>query len=143
MNTNLITVGAGVARLAAAMIAADLTVAVGSTDTVIQTAATQADGFYDGLQVVVRNAAGAVARKISNYSNTNGTFTLDLALPFIPSPGDEFIVLGRITSAAASVDNNAVATAVWAKSILTPAGGSYGELVNLIGDQTGLIPALV
>jgi hypothetical protein len=99
--------------------------------------------FYDRLVVVVRNAAGAVARTISVYLNSNGSLTLDSALPFTPGAGDEVIILGRVASAAAAVDNSAIATAVWAKSILSPSGGSYGELVNQVSGQTGLIPALV
>jgi hypothetical protein len=97
--------------------------------------------FYDRLVVVVRNAAGAVARTISVYLNSNGSLTLDSA--FTPGAGDEVIILGRVASAAAAVDNSAIATAVWAKSILSPSGGSYGELVNQVSGQTGLIPALV
>jgi len=130
-----------ITSLAAAIIAADLVVAAGSTSTVVKTNATQATGFYDGLIIVAINAAGTVARSVTSYSNTDGAFTLDSALPFTPSVSDRFIVLGRIASAAAAVDNSAVATAVWAKSILSPTVGSYGELVNQIGDLTSLIPA--
>lgn len=129
--------------LAAAVIAADLVVASGSTSTVLRTNALQPDGFYDGLIAVAINSAGTVARKINAYDQTNGEFTLDIALPFTPSAADRFIVLGRIASAAAAVDTNAVAIAVWARSILAPNAGSYGELVNQIGSNAALIPAIV
>ena len=129
--------------LIAAIIAADLLVEVGSTDTVIKTGATQADSFYDGLVVVISNMAGTVARKVNLYNQADGTFTLDQALPFTPSVGDRFIVLGRIASATANIDNNAVAIAVWARSILAPTVGSYGELTNKIGNNTSVIPALL
>ena len=131
------------AAIAASIIAADLLATTGSTTTIVKTGATQADSFYDGLIVVVSNIAGTVARKINSYSQTDGAFTLDTALPFVPSVGDRFIVLGRIASAAASVDNNAIAIAVWARSTLSPTVGSYGELVNQIGDLAALIPSIV
>ena len=140
-QTSVNTLQTSVNTLAAAIIAADLTAASGSTSTVINTAATQATGFYDGLIVVIQNSSGNVARSITSYDNTNGAFTLDSALPFTPTIGDRFIVLGRIASAAAAVDTNAVAIAVWARSILSPTVGSYGELVNQIGDLAALIPA--
>lgn len=140
-QTSITTLQTSITSLAAAIIAADLVVAAGSTSTVVKTNATQATGFYNGLVIVSINAAGAVARTITSYSNTDGAFTLDSALPFTPSASDRFIVLGRVASAAASVDNNAVAIAVWARSILSPTVGSYGELVNQIGDLTALIPA--
>ena len=129
--------------LIAAIIAADLLVEAGSTDTVIKTGATQADSFYDGLVVVISNMAGTVARKVNLYNQADGTFTLDQALPFTPNVGDRFIVLGRIASATANIDNNAVAIAVWARSILAPTVGSYGELTNKIGNNTSVIPALL
>lgn len=143
VNTNVNAVAVDINLLISAIIAADLVAAVGSTSTVIRTNATQASGFYDGLQVVIINSSGAVARKINGFVNANGEITVDTALPFTPTAGDQIIILGRIASAAAAVDYNAAATAVWAKSILTPVGGSYGELTNLIGDRTSIIPALI
>src|SRR6056300_1352115 len=55
------TAGGRLFGLSQALVAARLTVAAGSTTTVINTDATQLDGFYDGLQVVVVNAEGTVA----------------------------------------------------------------------------------
>jgi len=129
--------------LAATIIAADLTIASGSTTTQIRTGATQVDGFYDGLICVIMNAAGIVARTITSYENSNGAFNLDIALPFTPGIGNRFVVLGRVASAAASVDNNAIAIAVWARSIAAATVGSYGELCNKVKTNTGLIPALL
>lgn len=127
--------------LIAAIVAADLTAAAGSTNLQIRTSATQASNFYDGLICVIINAAGSVARTVTSFNNTNGAFNLDIALPFTPIVGDRFVVLGRVASAAASVDNSAVALAVWAQSKLSPAVGSYGELVNNMKLETGIIPA--
>lgn len=136
-------INSAVNSLAAAVIAADLIIAAGSTTTAIRTNAIQATGFYDGLICVIFNSAGTVARTITSYDNTNGTFNLDIATPFTPTNTDRFIVLGRVASAAASVDNNAVAIAVWARSVLAPSVGSYGELINKVNTKTGLIPALL
>jgi len=60
----------------------------------VETDATKADGFYDGLTVVVRNAAGNVARRIASYVQADGAFYFDDDLPFTPAAGDEVIVLG-------------------------------------------------
>jgi len=60
----------------------------------VETDATKADGFYDGLTVVVRNAAGNVSRRIASYVQSNGTFLFDDDLPFAPAAGDEVVVLG-------------------------------------------------
>jgi hypothetical protein len=60
----------------------------------VETDATQADGFYDGLTVVVRNASGNVSRRIASYVQTDGVFYFDDDLPFTPAAGDEVIVLG-------------------------------------------------
>lgn len=68
--------------------------ATGGTATAVETDATKADGFYDGLTVVVRSADGNVSRRIASYSQTDGTFSFDDGLPFTPAPGDEVIVLG-------------------------------------------------
>ena len=139
VNNNLITVSNNINRIKAAIIVADLLAAAGSTSTIIRTNATQADDFYNNLQVVIVNTAGVVARKIDDYANTNGAITVDNALPFTPSPGDSVIIMGQVASTLPET----IATAIWAKSILTPTGGSYGELVNQIGSQTVLIPALL
>lgn len=76
-----------------ALIMAVLTASGGGVDGV-ETNATQVDGFYDGLTVVVRNAAGNVARVIDSYEQTNGVFYFTEDLTFVPAAGDEVIVLG-------------------------------------------------
>jgi len=76
-----------------ALVMAVLTATGGTADTV-ETNATQADGFYDDLTAVVRNASGNVSRRIDSYANANGTFTFEDDLPFTPVAGDEVIVLG-------------------------------------------------
>lgn len=143
VDTQLDTIQSSVTALASAVIAADLTIASGSTTSQIRTNATQADGFYDGLICVITNSAGTVARTITSYEQVNGVFNLDIALPFTPSASDRFVVLGRVASAAASVDNNAIAIAVWARSILSPSAGSYGELVNTLNRKASLHTALL
>lgn len=143
INLKLDTLQTSLTTLAGAVIAADLLVAPGSTATEIRTAATQASGFYDGLICVVSNLAGTVARTITVYSQTNGAFTLDTALPFTPSVSDRFVVLGRVASAAAAVDNTAIAIAVWARSVLSPTAGSYGELMNKVDRKTSFIQTMV
>jgi len=78
-----------------ALIMAVLTASGGGVDGV-ETNATQADGFYDGLTAVVRNASGNVSRRIASYVQTDGTFYFDDDLPFTPAAGDDVIVLGLL-----------------------------------------------
>jgi len=89
----LAQVDANVADIHDALIMAVLTASGGAVDGVL-TNATQADGFYDGLTLVVRNADGSVARRIDSYVQADGTFYFDDDLPFVPAAGDEVIVLG-------------------------------------------------
>ena len=92
-------------------VAATLVVAVGSTSTVVRTDATQADNFHDGLTLVVINTTGTVSRNIQSYSNTNGAFTLDMALPFTPATSDRAMV----------VNSNELTQLIFANSALIPA----------------------
>lgn len=85
-----------------ALIMARLTATGGDADT-IETNATKADGFYDGLVVVVRNAAGNVARRIKSYVQTDGAFEVP-DLPFTPAAGDDVIVLGALGEVACADD---------------------------------------
>jgi hypothetical protein len=89
----LAQVDVNVADIHDALIMAVLTASGGAVDGVL-TNATQADGFYDWLTLVVRNAAGNVSRRIDSYVQTDGTFYFDDDLPFIPAAGDDVIVLG-------------------------------------------------
>jgi hypothetical protein len=116
-----------------AVIAADLTTAAGSSSTEVRTGATQADNFYNELVLLVRNAAGVVARRITDYALTDGAFTVDPALPFTPSPGDRVIVLGRTASSA--VDPGPIADAVWDEALAGHLGaGSTGEALDQARD---------
>lgn len=90
--------------LVQALVMANLAAAAGSTASVVKTAAAQPDGFYDGLVAVVRSAAGNVPRRIASY--VAGEFTLEPALPFTPSPGDQFIVLGQLGEVAIAGDTD-------------------------------------
>jgi hypothetical protein len=69
------------------------TAQTGSTTTSIRTTLSQADGFFDGMFVMVKNSAGLAVRKIDEYKNTNGELILDSALPFTPGVGDEVQIL--------------------------------------------------
>jgi len=77
----------------------------GGTPAEIETDATKADGFYDDLTVVVRNADGNVSRRIVSYKQTDGVFSFgDDELPFTPAAGDEVIVLGVLGKVACEND---------------------------------------
>ncbi len=116
-----------------ATIAAQLAATAGSSTTEVRTGATQANGFYDEMVLVVVNSAGVAARRITGYLNTNGAFTVD-TLPFTPAVSDPVVVLARTASASATVDNDAIADAVWdeLRSGHTDSG-SFGEFT---GDAT-------
>jgi hypothetical protein len=89
-----------------ALIAARLTVGAGASATLVPTDATQADGFYNGMTVMVRSVSGNVVRRIQLFANASGEFTLP-ELPFVPSPGDDFIVLGILGEVALASDSTA------------------------------------
>jgi hypothetical protein len=80
--------------LGQAVVAANTTAAAGSTASEIRTGLTQADGFFNGMQLIVINAAGVATRNIRNYTNANGAFYVD-ALPFTPAAGNLVLVLAR------------------------------------------------
>lgn len=88
--------------LSQALVMANLTATAGSTASVVNTAAGQPDGFYDGLVAVVRSASGAVARRIASYAG--GAFTLEPDLPFVPAVGNQLIVLGQLGEVAIAMD---------------------------------------
>lgn len=103
-----------------ALVALDTTAASGSTSTVVRSAATQADGFFDGATLLVINAAGVATRRITSYANTNGAFTLASALPFTPSASDRCIVLGNVApGAAATLASGAITSATFASGAIT------------------------
>jgi hypothetical protein len=81
--------------LTQALVMASLTATAGSTTTVVNATAAQANGYYDGLVLVVRAASGAVARRIDGYV-TGGAFTVDPPLPQAPAAGDQVVVLGML-----------------------------------------------
>jgi hypothetical protein len=78
-------------------LAAATTAAAGSTATEVRTGLTQADDFFNNMMVIVKNAAGTVARRINDFANTNGAISVN-ALPFTPTVGDDVIILSRVSS---------------------------------------------
>lgn len=128
------------------MLSAEYVVMGGSglTANSIPTDSTFPDDTYNGQLAIIISAIGSnpvvLARTISDYA-ADGTFTLSPDLPFTPGDGDRFLVVSR--TATASIDNNAVAQAVWTIATTPTTAGSYGELVNVIGANASLIPALI
>lgn len=93
-GARLANIDVNVEGLTHALIMGVYTATGGAADGV-ETDAVKADGFYDGLTVVIRNAAGNVSRRIASYVQADGTFYFDdNDLPFLPAAGDEVIVLG-------------------------------------------------
>jgi hypothetical protein len=85
------------------LVAHEFTAAAGSSPGEVRSSATQADGFFDGATLLVRNAVGVVPRRVSQYTNLNGAFFLDDDLPFTPAPGDLVIVVGPHSPVAGAV----------------------------------------
>lgn len=71
-------------------------VVAGGTAAEVRTGATRPDGYYDRMMVVIETAGSVhrLARRVTRYSATNGAFTLEAPLPFVPSTGDILKVLG-------------------------------------------------
>ncbi len=80
--------------LGESLIAARTTALAGSTTTVIRTGLAQANDFFNGMQVIVINAAGIAARPIDSYAQINGAITVE-ALPFTPALNDVVLVISR------------------------------------------------
>lgn len=98
----LANVDDNVTDIHSALIMAVLTADGGDTEHV-ETNAGQADDFYNGMTVVVRNSAGNVVRRIISYSQTDGVFEVP-ELPFTPQAGDDVIVLGILGEVACQMD---------------------------------------
>jgi len=88
------TMGAAMNSILAASVAGDFTTIAGSSVSEIRTGATQPDGFYNNMTVLISGASGSVVREITGYVQTNGAFTVAPDLPFTPAPGDKVFVLG-------------------------------------------------
>ena len=73
---------------------ATFTVAAGGDDISIHSDATQADDYFNGMLVIVTSGTDVMARRIDDYTQTNGVFDLEEALPFTPGAGDTIVVLG-------------------------------------------------
>lgn len=93
---NHTTAGTFGAEISATVIADSLATS-GSTDVLVKTSLTQADGFYDGMYLQVINSAGTAVRKIDSYTNADGAFHLNGALPFTPSIDDPVMVLSMVS----------------------------------------------
>lgn len=126
-------IDANVDTLLAATVSVSLAATAGSSSTEVRTGATQVDGFFDDLVLVVVNSAGVVARRITGYLNTNGAFTVDPALPFTPAISDPVHVLNRLASSA--IDTAALVDAFWDEDIVAAHGGadSAGLLLRVLG----------
>lgn len=115
--------------LSQALIATRTTAIAGSSPTEIRTNLTEANGFWDNLQVVVINAAGVSARTINSYAQVNGALTVS-TLPFTPALNDPVIIIPRH---AGSTSPAAIADAVWDELMAGHAiADSFGDAVQNI-----------
>lgn len=78
-------------------LAAETTVNAVSTPTSIKTGLTQADDFFNNMQVVVINVAGVAVRNVDDFIQTGGEIVVD-TLPFTPVAADPVFVLARTGS---------------------------------------------
>jgi hypothetical protein len=126
--------------LAESLIAERTTAAVGSTVTEIRTPLTQADDFFNDMQVIVINAAGVAARTINDFANANGAITVT-TLPFIPALNDPVIIVPRHAGATSP---SVIADAVWDE---LGAGhlvaDSFGDIIQNIEAWVSALRALL
>jgi hypothetical protein len=113
-------------------VAAQTTASAGSTATEIRTGLTQADDFFNNMQVVAINAAGVAVRNINDFTNTNGAIIVD-ALPFTPTIGDTVLILARTGSVP--IDVAAIADGVWDEDVVAAhgTGDTAGLLLRALG----------
>jgi hypothetical protein len=78
----------------------DVTMAAGSTANEIRTAQTEADGFWDNVTILVEeNGTGnLIPRRAGAYTLLNGAFYPTEPLPFTPTTGDRFVIIGNVQS---------------------------------------------
>lgn len=70
------------------------TVAAGGNALTVRSDAIEADGYFDRMLVIVESGSERMARRVRSYSQTDGAFTLESALPFVPAAGDTITVIG-------------------------------------------------
>jgi hypothetical protein len=114
------------------LVSADLVAAAGSSAVQIRTGATQADGYYDGMAVVVVNSSGTAMRLVESYLNANGEFTLDSALPFTPAVNDRVLVLNTVGVGA---DLQAQVDKIDKVATLGPAAAGTGSLLDRLANK--------
>lgn len=112
----------------------------GGTAAIPQTTLRQADDYWNDHQVVIRDAVTneIVVRNITDYSRTNGALTLNNPLPFTPQVNDHVLIFAKSAAASATVDNTAIAAAVWDKSMSDhDAYGSFGRALGFqVSEET-------
>ena len=125
-------------QLVGSVVAGVTTAAALSTNVQIRTPLLQADNFFNGMFIVVQNAAGNVVRRIADYTALNGAFYVDDALPFVPAPGDVVYIT------APNESETTVANAVWdAPTAGHVAPGTTGEaLSDIQADAVTLLAQL-
>ena len=110
------------------------------SSTTVQTNATQTDDFFggaaqgDNMLLLVVNAAGSAVRRITDYAQANGEFTVDPAFPFTPADSDPVVVLNLL--AGVPINQQDVRDAMkLAPSGGAPAAGSVDEhLDDILAD---------
>lgn len=141
-NTNSavasLATSSSIAQLLSILAAASPTAATGSTSTIVRSNASQATSFFNGMVLLIINSAGVAARRILSYSNTNGAFTLDSALPFTPSNGDQMYVLGGVAPLSASQVESAVLDAGLSQHTTAGTVGAKVSATASTGDAMAL-----
>ena len=106
-------------------------VQTGSSSTEVRTNSSHADDTFNGQLLVVANAAGTVSRRITDFSNTNGAFTVSPAFPYTPAFGNLAMVLPATSNLDSTLDGATISEAVWdAATASYGTSGSYGLLVE-------------
>lgn len=113
------------------------TVSLLGSQTVFQTDLTDADDFWNDLQILMVSGSNAgQARRISDFVNVNGVVTVDTGFKNNVALNDTFILIGRFTSAASALTPSTIATAVWSEVLPGSFTGSQaGKIIADIGTR--------
>ena len=120
-----------------AIIVGSGTVQLNGSQTVLQTDLSDADDFWNDLQILMisGNNAGET-RRISDFVNVNGVVTVDTGFKNNVLLNDTFILIGRFTSAASALTPSTIATAVWSEVLPGSFTGSMaGKIIADIGTR--------
>lgn len=103
----------------------------------LETTLTQANNYWVNHEAIIYDVSTGtrVVRNVSGYLQSNGLLTFSEDLPFTAAVGDVIMLITRSpATGVATVDNNAIAAAVWNKATSAhTTAGTFGRTAGFTG----------